>query len=82
VCNRRSPGPGAALACRIENLQACLSTKVYICIEYTHVAATLNTLVLAYTSASLLLSFTSTRGQRQFSDFMNSEVLPEEVVRP
>lgn len=46
-----------------------------------HVAATVNTLVLAYTGASLPLLLVFTLGNGSFSFFINSEVLAEEIVR-
>jgi uncharacterized membrane protein len=46
-----------------------------------HVAATVNTLVLAYTGASLPLLLVFTLGQGNYSYFMNSEFLAEEIVR-
>ncbi|HVN14432.1 MAG TPA: YibE/F family protein [Anaerolineales bacterium] len=46
-----------------------------------HVAATVNTLVLAYTGASLPLLLIFTLGNGSFSYFVNSEVLAEEIVR-
>jgi uncharacterized membrane protein len=46
-----------------------------------HVAATVNTLVLAYTGASLPLLLLFTLGQGRFSYFLNSEFLAEEIVR-
>ncbi len=46
-----------------------------------HVAATVNTLVLAYTGASLPLLLIFTLGNGSFSYFINSEFLAEEIVR-
>ena len=46
-----------------------------------HVAATVNTLVLAYTGASLPLLLVFTLGNGSYSFFINSEVLAEEIVR-
>ena len=46
-----------------------------------HVAATVNTLVLAYTGASLPLLLIFTLGQGRLSYFVNSEFLAEEIVR-
>jgi uncharacterized membrane protein len=46
-----------------------------------HVAATVNTLVLAYTGASLPLLLVFTLGNGSFSYFINSEFLAEEIVR-
>jgi uncharacterized membrane protein len=46
-----------------------------------HVAATVNTLVLAYTGASLPLLLVFTLGQGNYSYFLNSEFLAEEIVR-
>jgi uncharacterized membrane protein len=46
-----------------------------------HVAATVNTLVLAYTGAALPLLLIFTLGQGRFSYFINSEFLAEEIVR-
>ncbi|HVN15107.1 MAG TPA: YibE/F family protein, partial [Anaerolineales bacterium] len=46
-----------------------------------HVAATVNTLVLAYTGASLPLLLIFTLGNGSFSFFVNSEILAEEIVR-
>jgi len=46
-----------------------------------HVAATVNTLVLAYTGASLPLLLIFTLGNGRFSYFINSEFLAEEIVR-
>ncbi len=46
-----------------------------------HVAATVNTLVLAYTGASLPLLLIFTLGNGQFTYFINSEFLAEEIVR-
>jgi len=45
-----------------------------------HVAATVNTLVLAYTGASLPLLLIFTLGNGSFSFFVNSEILAEEIV--
>ncbi len=46
-----------------------------------HVAATVNTLVLAYTGASLPLLLIFTIGQGSYSYLINSEFLAEEIVR-
>jgi uncharacterized membrane protein len=46
-----------------------------------HVAATVNTLVLAYTGASLPLLLVFTLGNGDYSYFLNSEFLAEEIVR-
>ena len=46
-----------------------------------HVAATVNTLVLAYTGASLPLLLIFTLGNGNYSFFINSEFLAEEIVR-
>jgi len=46
-----------------------------------HVAATVNTLVLAYTGASLPLLLIFTLGSGSYSYFINSEFLAEEIVR-
>jgi uncharacterized membrane protein len=46
-----------------------------------HVAATVNTLVLAYTGASLPLLLIFTVGNGNFIYFINSELLSEEIVR-
>ncbi len=46
-----------------------------------HVAATVNTLVLAYTGASLPLLLIFTLGRGSYSYFINSEFLAEEIVR-
>jgi uncharacterized membrane protein len=46
-----------------------------------HVAATVNTLVLAYTGASLPLLLIFTLGNGSYSYFFNSEFLAEEIVR-
>jgi uncharacterized membrane protein len=46
-----------------------------------HVAATVNTLVLAYTGASLPLLLIFTLGNGSFGYFINSEFLAEEIVR-
>ncbi len=46
-----------------------------------HVAATVNTLVLAYTGASLPLLLIFTLGNGSYSFFINSEFLAEEIVR-
>ena len=46
-----------------------------------HVAATVNTLVLAYTGASLPLLLIFTLGNGSFTYFINSEFLAEEIVR-
>jgi uncharacterized membrane protein len=46
-----------------------------------HVAATVNTLVLAYTGASLPLLLIFTLAQGRFSYLINSEFLAEEIVR-
>lgn len=46
-----------------------------------HVAATVNTLVLAYTGASLPLLLVFTLGNGNYSYFINSEFLAEEIVR-
>ena len=46
-----------------------------------HVAATVNTLVLAYTGAALPLLLIFTLGQGSYSYFINSEFLAEEIVR-
>jgi uncharacterized membrane protein len=46
-----------------------------------HVAATVNTLVLAYTGASLPLLLIFTLGNGRVSYFINSEFLAEEIVR-
>lgn len=46
-----------------------------------HVAATVNTLVLAYAGASLPLLLIFTLGSGSFSYFINSEFLAEEIVR-
>ena len=46
-----------------------------------HVAATVNTLVLAYTGASLPLLLIFTLGNGSYSYFINSEFLAEEIVR-
>ncbi|MGA2111799.1 MAG: YibE/F family protein [Anaerolineales bacterium] len=46
-----------------------------------HVAATVNTLVLAYTGASLPLLLIFTVGNGNFTYFINSELLSEEIVR-
>lgn len=46
-----------------------------------HVAATVNTLVLAYTGASLPLLLIFTLGNGNYSYFINSEFLAEEIVR-
>jgi len=46
-----------------------------------HVAATVNTLVLAYTGASLPLLLVFTLGNGNYSFFVNSEFLAEEIVR-
>ena len=46
-----------------------------------HVAATVNTLVLAYTGASLPLLLIFTLGNGNYSFFVNSEFLAEEIVR-
>jgi uncharacterized membrane protein len=46
-----------------------------------HVAATVNTLVLAYTGASLPLLLIFTLGNGSYSYFVNSEFLAEEIVR-
>jgi uncharacterized membrane protein len=45
------------------------------------VAATVNTLVLAYTGASLPLLLIFTLGNGSYSYFINSEFLAEEIVR-
>lgn len=46
-----------------------------------HVAATVNTLVLAYTGAALPLLLIFTLGSGNYSLFLNSEFLAEEIVR-
>ncbi len=46
-----------------------------------HVAATVNTLVLAYTGASLPLLLVFTLGNGNYVFFVNSEFLAEEIVR-
>jgi uncharacterized membrane protein len=46
-----------------------------------HVAATVNTLVLAYTGASLPLLLLFTLNQGNFAFLFNSEFLSEEIVR-
>jgi len=46
-----------------------------------HVAATVNTLVLAYTGASLPLLLMFTLGNGSYSYLINSEFLAEEIVR-
>ncbi len=46
-----------------------------------HVAATVNTLVLAYTGAALPLLLIFTLGNGSYSYFVNSELLAEEIVR-
>jgi uncharacterized membrane protein len=46
-----------------------------------HVAATVNTLVLAYTGASLPLLLVFTLGNGNYGFFINSEFLAEEIVR-
>ncbi|HEX2698546.1 MAG TPA: YibE/F family protein [Anaerolineales bacterium] len=46
-----------------------------------HVAATVNTLVLAYTGAALPLLLIFTLGNGSYSYFFNSEFLAEEIVR-
>ena len=46
-----------------------------------HVAATVYTLVLAYTGASLPLLLIFTLGNGSYSYFINSEFLAEEIVR-
>jgi uncharacterized membrane protein len=46
-----------------------------------HVAATVNTLVLAYTGASLPLLLVFTLGNGNYSYLFNSEFLAEEIVR-
>jgi uncharacterized membrane protein len=46
-----------------------------------HVAATVNTLVLAYTGASLPLLLIFTLGNGSYAYFINSEFLAEEIVR-
>jgi uncharacterized membrane protein len=46
-----------------------------------HVAATVNTLVLAYTGASLPLLLIFTLGNGNYTFFINSEFLSEEIVR-
>jgi uncharacterized membrane protein len=46
-----------------------------------HVAATVNTLVLAYTGASLPLLLIFTLGNGNYGFFVNSEFLAEEIVR-
>ena len=46
-----------------------------------HVTATVNTLVLAYTGASLPLLLIFTLGNGSYSYFINSEFLAEEIVR-
>lgn len=46
-----------------------------------HVAATVNTLVLAYTGAALPLLLIFTLGGGNYSLFLNSEFLAEEIVR-
>ena len=46
-----------------------------------HVAATVNTLVLAYTGAALPLLLIFTLGNGSYSYFINSEFLAEEIVR-
>jgi uncharacterized membrane protein len=46
-----------------------------------HVAATVNTLVLAYTGASLPLLLVFTLGNGNYGYFINSEFLAEEIVR-
>jgi len=46
-----------------------------------HVAATVNTLVLAYTGASLPLLLMFTLGNGNYGFFINSELLSEEIVR-
>ena len=46
-----------------------------------HVAATVNTLVLAYTGAALPLLLIFTLGSGDYSLFLNSEFLAEEIVR-
>ena len=46
-----------------------------------HVAATVNTLVLAYTGAALPLLLVFTLGNGSYSYFVNSEFLAEEIVR-
>jgi uncharacterized membrane protein len=46
-----------------------------------HVAATVNTLVLAYTGESLPLLLIFTLGNGNYSYFLNSEFLAEEIVR-
>lgn len=46
-----------------------------------HVAATVNTLVLAYTGASLPLLLVFTLGNGSYAYFINSEFLAEEIVR-
>jgi len=46
-----------------------------------HVAATVNTLVLAYTGASLPLLLIFTLGNGNYGFFINSEFLAEEIVR-
>ncbi len=46
-----------------------------------HVAATVNTLVLAYTGASLPLLLVFTLGNGNYSFIINSEFLAEEIVR-
>jgi uncharacterized membrane protein len=46
-----------------------------------HVAAAVNTLVLAYTGASLPLLLMFTLGQGSYGYLLNSEFIAEEVVR-
>ena len=46
-----------------------------------HVAATVNTVVLAYTGAALPLLLIFTLGNGSYSYFVNSEFLAEEIVR-
>ena len=46
-----------------------------------HVAATVNTLVLSYTGASLPLLLVFTLAQGSFQYLINSEMLAEEIVR-
>jgi uncharacterized membrane protein len=46
-----------------------------------HVAATVNTLVMAYTGASLPLLLIFTLGNGSYTYFINSEFLAEEIVR-
>jgi uncharacterized membrane protein len=46
-----------------------------------HVAATINTLVLAYTGAALPLLLLVTQGGERFGTFINREFVTEEIVR-